>query len=358
MGSGAEFERIGTGRLAQAVAQGWCRWDDCPGSGVLHRVWGVGLIERVDPPQNGRQTVSIFFGGSTGRKRFRTQDLSNLPDFLEVLLSSSVYQQIVTGEQQAQPPGKQPVTQPVPPQPPAPSAWATPPAVKPISVTPIVISYDSIRTTLARYGVDRLYYMAHINNIPSILHRGILSHNAARPLLHQDISLAQVQEKRNRPVLGSGRTVHDYANVYFATHTPMQYIKTHSNHQGLAVMPQDDLVFVEVDAVRVFAASGVVFTDGNAAANNTEFHTRLHSLDQLRWDIIRTQKCYSPEYKHHKAAEVLVPDCIPPAWFLRVVVHSRPVVARLTTQIQDYNRRNSVTTPVPCACECDPSRYY
>jgi hypothetical protein len=43
-------------------------------------------------------------------------------------------------------------------------------------------------------------------------------------------------------------------------------------------MYEEDLVFVEVDPVKVFQTEGVIFTDGNAAANMTKCYTQVQEL--------------------------------------------------------------------------------
>ena len=51
----------------------------------------------------------------------------------------------------------------------------------------------------------------------------------------------------------------------------------------------------------------------------------VEALDSLDWRIIDTRDCYSREYKHKKAAEVLVPNRVSPRLIRRVAVFNAEV---------------------------------
>jgi len=181
----------------------------------------------------------------------------------------------------------------------------------------------------------KLYYMAHIRNAPTIPILGILSYNQVRstPALDKlSVSIADpfVNMRRHRLRI-SGRSLHDYVPLYWATHTPMQYVTVRDG-----VLREDDLVFFVPDALRVFRLPGVMTTDGNAASQETKFWEGEGALPHLDWNIIHTPNCFSREYKRCKCAEVLVLDRIAPDCISYIAVRTEQVASAL---------RSILTTP-------------
>ena len=159
-----------------------------------------------------------------------------------------------------------------------------------------------------------------MDNAPSIARRGILSFNALREnsdLRESSVSIADpfVNNRREGRQL-DGRSLHDFVPLYWATHTPMQYVVTDQR------LPQEDLVFFVLEAERILDLPGVWTTDGNAASRSTTIYPGRGALQSLDWVILRTRNCFSSEYKRKKCAAVLVPDRIGPDLFARICVHS------------------------------------
>lgn len=70
---------------------------------------------------------------------------------------------------------------------------------------------------MGRRQLNELYYITHIDNVPSILTRGILSHSRIvsgnvpfTPIYNAEI----VSNRRNRKT-PDGKSLWDYANLYF-----------------------------------------------------------------------------------------------------------------------------------------------
>lgn len=202
----------------------------------------------------------------------------------------------------------------------------------------------AVEAQIKVYGIECLYYMLPLENVSTVMKRGILSYNKAKSLPHRSFADASVQWRRDHLIIpGADRHIHDYVPLYFTTHTPMQYVLTQGANR---VIEQGDLVFIEVDAVRAFSTPGTVFTDGNVASGETYIYTDLECLSELDWHVVReVPNCYSREYKRKKAAEVLVPDHIPSDYFLRVVVF-------------DAKAQKKLSRTVRCTCEVDLDHYY
>lgn len=163
-----------------------------------------------------------------------------------------------------------------------------------------------------------LYYMAPRANVRSIATHGILALNVVRKcpeIASGSSSIADpfVNARRDRTILG-GRSLHDYVPLYWATHTPMQYVRTVSP----GGFPQEELVFFVMDADEVLGIPGVVTSDGNAASDDTAFYPGDGALPFIDWAIVATPNCYWKTYKRKKCAEVLVLERIPREYFRAV----------------------------------------
>lgn len=157
--------------------------------------------------------------------------------------------------------------------------------------------------------VAELHFITYIENVPSILKRGILSHNKSksRNINFRDISESGVQERRaKKKIPGTNKSLHDYANLYFDAHNPMLSARRSENNE-ICVLRIKNIV-LNID--------GVIITDKNAA-RECWFKTVDEGLPLLnKGEIYATFWTDNDdpikEYKHAgiKCAEVLVPDCV------------------------------------------------
>jgi hypothetical protein len=67
--------------------------------------------------------------------------------------------------------------------------------------------------------IVELHYITPTKNVPSILEHGILSHNRAAKLSHDDISMREIQNVRAKKQVPGALELHDYANLYFTVET-------------------------------------------------------------------------------------------------------------------------------------------
>ena len=173
----------------------------------------------------------------------------------------------------------------------------------------------TMKDALLNKGVDHLHYMAPLATMPLIAAQGILSYNcrlriAQSPQMQEllealgsrSIADPLVQMRRHCRTV-DGVSVHDMVPLYFAVHTPMQYVVTRDSSTTIA--------FAEVDVEKVFSINGTLFTNGNAAADDTSFYNTVEGLREIDWSIVFKRRGSSKKYKRLKCAEVLVPDMIP-----------------------------------------------
>lgn len=197
------------------------------------------------------------------------------------------------------------------------------------------------KTILKRLGIKYLRYMTSIDNIPSLLQHGILAYSLvdAIKLPHQDIASPSVQSLRGNRVSPAGIPLHHYVPLYFGVQTPMQYVITHAapTRDRPQIISNPDLVFIDVDATRVFRKKGTLFTDGNAASSSAHFYSDPEDLDKLDWEVINCPggyhasagRCYRWDWKLKKSSEVLVLHSIAPKLFSRLVLYDLTAVSML-----------------------------
>ena len=112
-----------------------------------------------------------------------------------------------------------------------------------------------------RDEVKELHFITTMDDLGSILMRGILCHNRARRLPHRSIASEEVQDIRRGKSVPGGLSLHSYANLYFDARNPMMSCLRH--------LP--DLVVIRVSP-EVLDIPDTVVADGNAATWNTRFY--------------------------------------------------------------------------------------
>ena len=86
-------------------------------------------------------------------------------------------------------------------------------------------------------GRKALGNITHIDNIPSIMQRGILCHEHVQKLKHRSIALEDVQDRRHRKRVPNGLLLHQYACLYFSPRNPMMfYRKCHTEIFGMIIV--------------------------------------------------------------------------------------------------------------------------
>lgn len=174
---------------------------------------------------------------------------------------------------------------------------------------------------MQREKISELHNIQHIDNIPSILKRGILSHNQALKLKEKskDISDVEPQGKRSKVVVPGGRRLHDYANLYFNGRNKMMYKVLrkyqHSEVCVICINPE------------VLDLNGVVIADCNASSDYVRFYPSPEGLRYINYDLVFAKSWTHPddireEWRHGAiiCAEVLVPDKVDPRFIKGIYV--------------------------------------
>jgi hypothetical protein len=161
-------------------------------------------------------------------------------------------------------------------------------------------------SAMDRGEVKELHYITTIDNLDSILMRGILSHNRARRVKHTSVASESVQDIRRGKSVPNGSSLHSYANLYFDARNPMM--------SYLRDLP--DLIVIRVSP-DVLDIPDTIVSDGNAATQGTLFWPSPSGLVHLNSELIFATWWTDPDYmrylekKRVRNAEVLVPNLVP-----------------------------------------------
>ena len=157
--------------------------------------------------------------------------------------------------------------------------------------------------------IVELHYITPTKNVPSILEHGILSHNRAAKLSHDDISMREIQNVRAKKQVPGALELHDYANLYFNGRNKMMAKRR---------LEQDRLCVLRVapDALNL---PGAVIADQNASSRYALFLPSPIGLQKLRREqiFVRSWKCPNDQIREWQlgslvCAELLVPHAIDP----------------------------------------------
>ncbi len=178
--------------------------------------------------------------------------------------------------------------------------------------------------------IRNLYYITHIDNLPSILEKGILSHERIEDDQVQfariyNTEIVNVRKGKSTP---SQKSLWSYANLYFQPRNPMMYRLVHeSGVSNLAVLGVSEKVLQTPD---------VFISDGNAANTPTQFYPISSGLKMLRQQrkILQSEWWNTLDGSKRKImAECLVPNSVRPEFINSVYVANEEARMRVSEKI-------------------------
>lgn len=165
--------------------------------------------------------------------------------------------------------------------------------------------------------VTELHSIMPITNIPSVLEYGILSHEEARKLPHRDVSMQEIQDRRDRVRVPRGLRLHQYANLYFHARNPMLFARQEE---------AENLCILRL-SIDVFDIENTIITDQNASSKYVRF-LPPQAINELQLGQIYADSWQHDDqisywrHKSQKCAEVLIPHNIPPTYIFGAYVVS------------------------------------
>ena len=174
--------------------------------------------------------------------------------------------------------------------------------------------------------IKSLYYITHIDNVPSILKNGILSHQRVQQsgIPYTPIYDAAIVSNRQMKTVPDGRSLWDFANLYFQARNPMLFRVLHEKNEA-------DVGVVGVQP-GVLSDPHAFIATGNAASAATDILPPHEGLKHIfdNWDIINSVWWNRVDGSKRKImAECLVPDHVPPELIHSVFVASHEVAEKV-----------------------------
>lgn len=197
-------------------------------------------------------------------------------------------------------------------------------------------------------GIDYLYYLAHINNLPLLLQRGILSQQIRleENIEYTPIADMRIVNRRRDISTADGKSLWSYANLFFQPRNPMLYrVISETGIQNIVVF---------MIANTVLQGQGIFITDGIAANSQTQFYRLPEGLEMLRahQDIIHSQSWISWNYpveneelRHKLMAECLVPNQVDPTHIQQFIVADHSVANSLRDRLSSADLQKLVVEP-------------
>lgn len=178
----------------------------------------------------------------------------------------------------------------------------------------------------SRGSIRELYYITHVDNIQSILEKGILSHNEIerQKIRFTPIYDAQIVSSRKLKKAPDGRNLWSFANLFFQPRNPMMY----------RVMAEKSANQIAVIGVRktILNRPDIYFTDGNAASQDTTIYP-VSELKKFQGRIVKEtdKEFWNPMdgSKRKIMAECLVPQAVSPEYIEEIYVGNTSVAADL-----------------------------
>ena len=168
-----------------------------------------------------------------------------------------------------------------------------------------------------KVDIKSLFYITHVENVPSILKNGILSHGLveAQKVPFTPIYDTGIVSNRKEKSTPDHKSLWEYANLYFQPRNPMMYRVIHEKSKR-------DLAVIGVKPA-VLQLASVFVTDGNAANNPTQFFRTSDGLKVIeeQWKVIQSEWWNDQDSSKRKImAECLVPERISPEYIHTIFV--------------------------------------
>ncbi|MEW6041749.1 MAG: DarT ssDNA thymidine ADP-ribosyltransferase family protein [Elusimicrobiota bacterium] len=173
-----------------------------------------------------------------------------------------------------------------------------------------------------------LYYIAHIDNLPSIFEKGILCH---RKVEDEKITFTSIYDaeivasRKNKKVL-ERHDLWDFVNLYFQPRNAMLYRVAFFS----AGINPDDIIIIGLKS-SILDRKDILVTTGNAASSNTEFISSERAEKYIKDIREKTDKEWwasEDGSKREIMAECLVPNNVSPEYISEIYVSNQNTLSK------------------------------
>ncbi|MCX7759324.1 MAG: DarT ssDNA thymidine ADP-ribosyltransferase family protein [bacterium] len=192
------------------------------------------------------------------------------------------------------------------------------------------------------YYKPNLYYITHINNVKSIIDRGILSNKLVNneEIPYDAIHNENVIQRRKERKLNNISLL-EYVNLYFNPRNAMLYqLVNQLGIEKLAMLAIKSRILVDVDNVYV--------TNGNAASSSTKFYSKKEHSDEWFKIILEIKnkaliQYWNEDSKNMVMAECLVSDRIDKKYITEIYVANINIADKLKRYFDSKGRISNLS---------------
>jgi len=183
-----------------------------------------------------------------------------------------------------------------------------------------------------------LYYITHINNLASILERGILSHSLVEKdkIEHTAIYDKEIIAMRKATTTPDGRSLWDFANLYFQPRNAMLYRVVFFSGAD-----RNDVIIIGIKA-SVLNREDIFITTGNAASYGTQILPIKEGkklIKNIRKEVDKEWWAYEDGSKRKLMAECLIPEKVSPNYIQEIYVPTWKSVEKVKNILTKINLR-------------------
>lgn len=179
-------------------------------------------------------------------------------------------------------------------------------------------------------SVVGLFYITHIDNLVSILERGILCHGRME---EENIPYTRIYDKEivaNRGAIRvpDGRSLWDFTNLFFQPHNAMLY-------RVLREKPASEIAIVTVQP-DILNRNDIFISTGNAAHSASEILPASKGrkrIPEIRREISKDRWNPADGSKRKRMAECLVPDSVAPEFIRAIYVPSHDAKQKVSAML-------------------------
>lgn len=184
-----------------------------------------------------------------------------------------------------------------------------------------------------KIDIKSLFYITHVDNVPSILNHGILSHEAieSQGVPFTPIYDSGIVSSRKEKSTPDGKSLWDYSNVYFQPRNPMMYRVIHEKDKR-------DLVILGLRP-EVLQSPHAFITDGNAANNSTQYFEVSEGMKAIesQWKVIQSDWWNETDGSKRR----IMSECLVPEKISHACIH--------TIFVADHEAKKRVEKLIPAA---------
>jgi len=187
---------------------------------------------------------------------------------------------------------------------------------------------------MANKQIKELFYITHVNNLPSILKHGIFSHSKVTEgkVNYTPIYDEQIVTNRKSRMVGE-RSLWDYTNLYFQPRNAMLYRVLF--HGKTSKIENIAIIAIKFD---ILNRQDIFITSGNAASLSSEIIVApeiKRELPQIQRAIDKDWWNDADESKREMMAECLVPDLVPREYISAIYVANHQIKNAVEKQMGD-----------------------